>query len=178
MHWYFSVPWKERKGTHADPLPERGRHTWGIPDAFHAYRSSEESWSSRYQGNRAVWGSNVPRYQIKTSAGSFSTENQVAFEKGLTNRMAWTTACTYSRLRYQEMLCQERNALRSRRTLWKYVKSFKLLYTPENFVTFTLISFCEDGEFVEKTERNEGCFLDAMPVAIDLGLTAEKAPGG
>lgn len=93
--------------------------------------------------------------------------------------MAGTTVCGYSRFLYQEMLCQEGNALRRRRILQKYKKSFNLLHTVQNFVIFVFTSFYEKGKSVLTgvEKGREGCFQDAMPVAIDLGLTVEKASG-
>lgn len=93
--------------------------------------------------------------------------------------MAETTACGYSKFLYQEMLCQEGNTLRSRRTLWKYKKSFNLLHTLQNFVIFAFTSLFKKAESVLTVveKRREGCFQDTMPVAIDLGLTVEKASG-
>lgn len=92
--------------------------------------------------------------------------------------MAGTTACSYSRFLYQEMLCQEGNVLRSR-TLWKYKKSFNLFHTLQNFLIFAFTSFYEEGESVLTAvkKRREACFQDTMPVAIDLGLTVEAASG-
>lgn len=103
----------------------------------------------------------------------------MAVEKGLTNSMAGTSACGYSRFLYQEMLCQEGSALRSRRTLWKYKKSFNLLHTLQNFVISAFTSFYEDRKSVLTAveKRREGCFQDTMPGAIDLGLRVEKAFG-
>lgn len=77
------------------------------------------------------------------------------------------------------MLCQEGNALRSRRTIWKYKKSFNLLHTLQNFVIFAFTSFYEKAQSVltAMEKRREGCFQDTMPIAIDLGLTVEKASG-
>lgn len=39
-----------------------------------------------------------------------------------------------------------RECTKQQKDATKYGKSLKLLYTLENFVTFTLTSFCEEGE--------------------------------
>ena len=62
------------------------------------------------------------------------------------------------------MLCQARNPLKSRKTLWKYKKSFDLLHTLQKFVIFAFTSFHEKGESVltAAEKRREGCIQGTM----------------
>lgn len=57
------------------------------------------------------------------------------------------------------------------------MKSFNLLYTLR--IRNTHINFLWGGRVCCYCcgEDKEGCFLDTMPVAIDLGSTAEKTSG-
>lgn len=61
--------------------------------------------------------------------------------------------------------------------LWKDKKSFNLLQTLQNFVIFAFSSFYEKEESALTAVKKRGMLQDTMPVAVDLGLTVEKASG-